>query len=123
MSAESILKMFLCFAGLTGLLVYVVIQGIPKPPKHKASGQKLIHETVRRYLIRKVCQEFDLLESQLDKRALNRIDGVAFKSVKPLMKDQEVYIQLPSLIQKLGDAKDFELVLTFDEIKTQLKNK
>jgi len=54
---------------------------------------------------------------------MNRIEGAAFKSVKPLLKDQEVHVQLPRLIQKNNGVKDFEIELRFDEVRPFLKSR
>ena len=123
MDTDSILKMFLFFLGLSALLFYIVILGLPKSQKHKTPTKKLLQDAIRNYLIRQVCIQCDVLENQLDNRALNRIDGAAFKSVKPLLKDQEVCVQLHQLVKKGNKFKDFELSLSFEEIKPFFKNR
>ena len=122
MSTESILKMFLFFAGLASLLASIVILGLPKPQRHKTATQRILQEAVRRYLVRKICIQFSLTESLLDKKALNRIEGAAFQSVEPLLKGQEIYVQLPQLIEKLGRSSDFELAITYDDVKPYVKH-
>lgn len=122
MDTDSILKMLVFFVGLTALMVYIVTLGLPKPQKHKTPTKQLWQAAIKSFLIKKVCAQCGILESQLDAQVMNRIDGAAFKSVKPLLKDQEVYVQLPRLIKKNNGIKDFEIELRFDEIKPFLKS-
>jgi len=63
---ETILKMLVFFVGLTALMIYIVILGLPKPQKHKTPTKQLLQAAIKSFLIKKVCVQCGVLESQLD---------------------------------------------------------